>query len=190
MVYKFSSTSKISFPGSGIAAIATSHNNMEDIKKQLRIQTIGHDKVNQLRHVRYFKDIHGMVEHMRKHADVLRPKFEAVEDILEKELGGLGIGSWTKPKGGYFICFDSLDGCAKEIVAKCKKAGVVMTDAGATYPYGKDPRDRNIRIAPSYPPLQDLIIASRLFTLCVKIVSVSKLLHEMDQPAPQPADGN
>lgn len=190
MVYKFSSTSKISFPGSGIAAIATSHNNMEDIKKQLRIQTIGHDKVNQLRHVRYFKDIHGMVEHMRKHADVLRPKFEAVEEILENELGGLGIGSWTKPKGGYFICFDSLDGCAKEIVAKCKKAGVVMTDAGATYPYGKDPRDRNIRIAPSYPPLQDLVIASRLFTLCVKIVSVNKLLHEMDQPAPLQAGEN
>ncbi len=190
MVYKFSSTSKISFPGSGIAAIATSHNNMEDIKKQLRIQTIGHDKVNQLRHVRYFKDIHGMVEHMRKHADVLRPKFEAVEEILENELGGLGIGSWTKPKGGYFICFDSLDGCAKEIVAKCKKAGVVMTDAGATYPYGKDPRDRNIRIAPSYPPLQDLVTASRLFTLCVKIVSVNKLLHEMDQPVPLQAGEN
>ena len=190
MVYKFSSTSKISFPGSGIAAIATSHNNLEDIKKQLRIQTIGHDKVNQLRHVRYFKDIHGMVEHMRKHADVLRPKFEAVEEILENELGGLGIGSWTKPKGGYFICFDSLDGCAKEIVAKFKKAAVEITDAGATYPYGKDPRDRNIRIAPSYPPLQDLVTASRLFTLCVKIVSVNKLLHEMDQPVPLQAGEN
>ena len=132
LVYKFASTSKISFPGSGIAAIATSHNNLEDIKAQLKHQTIGHDKVNQLRHVRFFKDIHGMVEHMRKHADIIRPKFEAVEEILERELGGLGIGEWTKPKGGYFIAFDSLDGCAKDIVAKCKKAGVVMTSAGAT----------------------------------------------------------
>ncbi|MEW3562956.1 aminotransferase class I/II-fold pyridoxal phosphate-dependent enzyme, partial [Enterococcus avium] len=122
LAYKFSSTSKISFPGSGIAAVATSHNNLEDIKKQLRMQTIGHDKVNQLRHVRYFKNIHGMVEHMRKHAEILRPKFEAVEAILERELGGLGIGSWTSPKGGYFISFDSMDGCAKDIVAKCKKA--------------------------------------------------------------------
>ena len=179
MVYKFSSTSKITFPGSGIAAIATSHNNLDDIKKQLKIQTIGHDKVNQLRHVRFFKDIHGMVEHMRKHANILRPKFEAVENILDRELGGLEIGTWTKPHGGYFISFDSLNGCAKEIVAKCKKAGVVMTGAGATYPYGKDPEDRNIRIAPSYPPLQDLIIATELFTLCVKLVSVNKLLEEM-----------
>ena len=179
LVYKFASTSKISFPGSGIAALATSQNNLEDIKKQLKIQTIGHDKVNQLRHVRFFKDIHGMVEHMKKHADILRPKFEAVEEILDRELGGLEIGSWTKPRGGYFICFDSLEGCAKAIVAKCKKAGVIMTDAGATYPYGKDPKDSNIRIAPSYPPLQDLITATELFTLCVKLVSVEKLLGEL-----------
>ena len=126
LVYKFASTSKISFPGSGIAAIATSHNNLEDIKAQLKHQTIGHDKVNQLRHVRFFKDIHGMVEHMRKHADIIRPKFEAVEEILERELGGLGIGEWTKPKGGYFIAFDSMEGCAKDIVAKCKKAGMMV----------------------------------------------------------------
>lgn len=179
LVYKFASTSKISFPGSGIAAIGTSSNNLEDIKNQLKIQTIGHDKVNQLRHVRYFKDIHGMVEHMRKHADIMRPKFEAVIEALERELGGLGIGSWIKPKGGYFIAFDSLDGCAKAIVAKCKKAGVVMTGAGATYPYGKDPHDSNIRIAPSYPPLGDLVTASELFVLCVKIVSIDKLLGEM-----------
>ena len=179
LVYKFASTSKISFPGSGIAAIATSHNNLEDIKAQLKNQTIGHDKVNQLRHARFFKDIHGMVEHMRKHANILRPKFEAVENILDRELGGLEIGTWTKPHGGYFISFDSLNGCAKEIVAKCKKAGVVMTGAGATYPYGKDPEDRNIRIAPSYPPLQDLITATELFALCVKLVSVNKLLEEM-----------
>lgn len=176
LVYKFCSTSKISFPGSGIAAIATSHNNLDDIKKQFKIQTIGHDKVNQLRHVRYFKDVHGLVEHMKKHADILRPKFEAVVQILERELSGLGIGSWTNPKGGYFVSFDSMEGCAKEIVAKCKKAGVVMTDAGATYPYGKDPQDSNIRIAPSYPPLEDLITATELFALCTKIVSVDKLL--------------
>lgn len=179
LVYKFCSTSKISFPGSGIAAIATSHNNLDDIKKQLKIQTIGHDKVNQLRHVRYFKDIHGLVEHMKKHADILRPKFEAVITILERELSGLQIGEWTKPKGGYFVSFDSLEGCAKAIVAKCKKAGVVMTDAGATYPYGRDPQDNNIRIAPSYPPLQDLITATELFALCVKLVSVEKLLTKM-----------
>ena len=171
---------KITFPGSGIAAIATSHNNLDDIKKQVKDQAIGHDKVNQLRHVRFFKDIHGMVEHMRKHANILRPKFEAVENILDRELGGLEIGTWTKPHGGYSISFDSLNGCAKEIVAKCKKAGVVMTGAGATYPYGKDPEDRNIRIAPSYPPLQDLITdATELFALCVKLVSVNKLLEEM-----------
>lgn len=177
LVYKFSSTSKISFPGSGIAAIAASRNNLEDIEKQLKFQTIGHDKVNQLRHVRYFKDIHGMVEHMRLHADVMRPKFEAVIRILEQELAGLNIGTWTEPKGGYFISFDSLDGCAKAIVARCKKAGLVMTSAGATYPYGKDPHDSNIRIAPSYPPLGDLELAMELFSLCVKIVSIDKILE-------------
>ena len=180
LVYKFASTSKISFPGSGIACIAASLNNLEDIKRQLKFQTIGHDKVNQLRHVRFFRNIHGMVEHMRRHADIIRPKFEAVEEILERELGGLGIGEWTIPKGGYFISFDSLDGCAKEIVARCKKAGVVMTGAGATYPYGKDPDDRNIRIAPTYPPLGDLITATELFSLCVKLTSVEKLLKTMD----------
>lgn len=178
LVYKFSSTSKISFPGSGIAAIATSRNNLEDIEKQLKIQTIGHDKVNQLRHVRYFKNIHGMVEHMRLHADILRPKFEGVVSVLDRELEGLGIGTWTKPKGGYFISFDSMDGCAKEIVARCKKAGLVMTGAGATYPYGKDPHDSNIRIAPSYPPLSDLIQAMELFALCVKLVSIDKILAD------------
>ena len=180
LVYKFASTSKVSFPGSGIAAIACSQNNLVDIKKQLKIQTIGHDKVNQLRHVRFFGDIHGMVEHMRKHADIMRPKFEAVIEILERELGGLGIGSWTSPKGGYFISFDSLDGCAKSIVGRCKKAGLIMTGAGATYPCGKDPHDSNIRIAPSYPPLSDLILAMELFALCVKIVSIDKLLAEMN----------
>ena len=175
MVYKFASTSKISFPGSGIAAIAASHNNLDDIKAQLSVQTIGHDKVNQLRHVRFFRDIDGMKEHMRKHADILRPKFETVTEILERELGGLEIGTWTKPKGGYFISFDSLNGCAKDIVTRCKKAGVIMTGAGATYPYGIDPNDSNIRIAPSYPPLADLKVATELFALSVKIVSIKKI---------------
>jgi DNA-binding transcriptional MocR family regulator len=188
LAYKFASTSKISFPGSGIAAIAASQNNLVDITGQLRIQTIGHDKVNQLRHVRFFGGIHGMVEHMRLHADIMRPKFEAVNEILSKELDGLGIGTWTTPKGGYFMAFDSLDGCAKKIVAKCKKAGLIMTKAGATYPYGKDPHDSNIRIAPSYPPLSDLRVAMELFALCVKLVSADKLLKDMqDMPVQEPA---
>lgn len=178
MVYKFASTSKITFPGSGIAALATSPNNMEDILAQMKVQTIGHDKVNQLRHVRFFKDIHGMTEHMRKQADIIRPKFEAVEQILDENLTGLDIGTWTKPLGGYFISFDSLPGCAKSIVAHAKKAGVVMTGAGATWPYHKDPNDSNIRIAPTYPPMDDLIRAAQLFSLCVKLVSVEKLLGE------------
>lgn len=178
LAYKFASTSKVSFPGSGIAAIAASQNNLVDIRKQLKIQTIGHDKVNQLRHVRFFGDIHGMMEHMKKHADIIRPKFEAVINCLEKEIGGLSIGEWTNPKGGYFISFNSLNGCAKAIVTKCKKAGLIMTGAGATYPYGKDPYDRNIRIAPSYPMLNDLVLAMELFTLCVKIVSIDKILAE------------
>ena len=180
MVYKFASTSKISFPGSGIAAIAA-HNNLDDIKAQLSVQTIGHDKVNQLRHVRFFRDIDGMKEHMRKHADILRPKFETVTEILERELGGLEIGTWTKPKGGYFISFDSLNGCAKDIVTRCKKAGVIMTGAGATYPYGIDPNDSNIRIAPSYPPLADLKVATELFALSVKIVSIKKILSDRSE---------
>ncbi len=178
MVYKFASTSKISFPGSGVSVLASSLNNLEDIKKQLTVQTIGHDKVNQLRHVRYFKNIDGIKAHMKLHADILRPKFEAVLEILERELGGLEIGTWTKPKGGYFISFDSLEGCAKDIVARCKKAGVEMTGAGATYPYGKDPYDSNIRIAPSYPSTSDLIVAAELFSLCVKLSSIDKLLSK------------
>ena len=178
LVYKFASTSKVTFSGSGISACAASLNNLEEIRKQLSIQTIGHDKVNQLRHVRFFKDIHGVVEHMRKHADILRPKFEAVEDIFEKELGGLEIGTWTKPNGGYFISFDSLPGCAKEIVAMAKKAGVTLTPAGAAFPYGKDPEDKNIRIAPSYPSLQEIEQAAGLFTLCVKLVSVKHFLED------------
>ena len=179
MVYKFSSTSKITFPGSGIAAIAASEGNLVDIKRQLTIQTIGHDKLNQLRHARYFKNISGMVNHMKKQAEILRPKFDTVLETLDRELGGLEIGSWMAPRGGYFISFDAMDGCAKAIVAKAKEAGLVMTGAGATFPYGKDPHDSNIRIAPSYPTLEDLKVACEIFVLSVKLVSAQKLLGEL-----------
>ncbi|MBQ7840084.1 MAG: aminotransferase class I/II-fold pyridoxal phosphate-dependent enzyme [Lachnospiraceae bacterium] len=179
MVYKFVSTSKITFPGSGVAAVAASKANLDDIRKQLTVQTIGHDKLNQLRHVRYFKNMHGIEVQMKKHAAIMRPKFEAVLNMLDQELEGLKIGTWTKPNGGYFISFDALEGCAKAIVAKAKEAGVVMTNAGATYPYGKDPHDSNIRIAPSFPPLEELVQATELFILCVKLVSVEKILETM-----------
>ena len=178
MVFKFCSTSKVSFPGSGVAAIGASKRNIDFIKQQMTIQTIGHDKLNQLRHVRFFKDIHGMVLHMRKHADILRPKFETVLNGLKNELGGLEIGSWLEPRGGYFISFDALPGCAKAIVAKAKEAGLVMTPAGATFPYGKDPQDSNIRIAPSYPTPEELAVAVEIFVLCVKLVSIDKILEE------------
>ena len=180
MVYKFSPTSKISFPGSGIAAIAASDANLEDIRKQMKIQTIGHDKVNQLRHARYFGDIHGMVKHMKRHADIMRPKFDTVLNTLERELGGLGIGSWLSPRGGYFISFDSMEGCAKKIVAKAKEAGLIMTNAGATFPYGKDPKDSNIRIAPSYPTEEELAVATQIFVLSVKLVSIDKILSHKE----------
>lgn len=178
MVYKFSSTSKISFPGSGIAAMAASDANLKDIRNMMKVQTIGPSQGNQLRHVRFFKDIHGIVEHMKKHADILRPKFETVLEVLDKELGGLEIGSWIAPRGGYFISFDALDGCAKAIVAKAKEAGVVLTGAGATFPYGKDPHDSNIRIAPSYPTPEELEMAADIFVLSVKLVSIDKILEE------------
>ena len=177
IVIKFISTSKVSFPGSGIAALAASRGNLEDARRYMKFQTIGHDKLNQLRHVRYFKDMLGVYEHMRKHAAILRPKFEKVDEVLTKELGGLGIGTWTKPLGGYFISFDSMEGCAKAIVAKAKEAGLVMTDAGATYPYGKDPKNCNIRIAPSFPTVDELEVASKIFVLSVKLVSIEKLLN-------------
>lgn len=177
IVYEFCSTSKISFPGSGVAALATSENNIVDIKNRMKHQTIGYDKINQLRHVRFYKDIHGLSKHMEKHAAIIRPKFEAVLEVLDRELQGLEIGSWFKPNGGYFIAFDTMDGCAKKVVERAKEAGVIMTPAGATYPYGKDPHDSNIRIAPTYLTLEDLIIATQLFVLCVKLVSVEKLLE-------------
>jgi DNA-binding transcriptional MocR family regulator len=176
MVYEFCSTSKVSFAGGGISALAASKANLADVKKSLTLQTIGSDKINQLRHVRYFKDLNGILTHMGKHAVIVRPKFQAVGEILERELGGLGIGSWYVPKGGYFISFDAMEGCAKAIVAKCKAAGMVLTGAGATYPYGKDPSDSNIRIAPTYPTLEEMQQAATLFTLCVKLVSVEKLI--------------
>lgn len=176
MVYEFASTSKVSFAGAGIAAVAASKKNLDFMKKSMTIQTIGHDKINQLRHVRYFKNLDGLKAQMKKQANIMRPKFEAVISILEKELGGLGIAEWIKPKGGYFISFEAMEGCAKNIVAKCKEAGVVLTGAGATYPYGKDPKDSNIRIAPSFPTPEEMAQAAELFVLCVKLVSVQKLL--------------
>ena len=177
LVYKFISTSKVSFPGSGIAAMAASEANLADARRYMNYQTIGHDKLNQLRHVRFFKDMDGMHEHMKKHAAILRPKFEAVLSVLDKELGGLEIGSWSRPKGGYFISFDAMPGCAKAIVAKAKEAGVIMTKAGATYPYGKDPQDSNIRIAPSFPTPEELAAAAEVFVLSVKLVSIDKILE-------------
>ena len=179
MVYIFASTSKISFPGSGVSVIASSVENINYILSQMTVQTIGHDKINQLRHVRFFKNLDGLNAHMKLHADILRPKFEAVLNILEAELGGLEIGSWIKPRGGYFVSFDALPGCAKSIVAKCKALGVVLTGAGATFPYGKDPLDSNIRIAPSFPTPEEMEEASKVFVLCVKLASVEKYLAAM-----------
>ena len=177
MVYKFCSTSKVTFPGSGIAALGTSKANLDFIKSVITIQTIGHDKLNQLRHVRYFGDINGMKNHMKKHAEILRPKFELVLSELDKELTELEIGEWTKPIGGYFVSFQTMDGCAKTVVAMCKEAGVTLTGAGATYPYKKDPHDSNIRIAPTFPPIEELAQALKIFVLCVKLASVRKLLE-------------
>ena len=178
MVYVFASTSKISFPGSGVSAVATSLANMEYIKKFMTTQIIGHDKINQLRHARFFKNIDGLNAHMKKHADLMRPKFEAVLTVLDRELAGLEIGTWTRPRGGDFISFDSMPGCAKAIVAKCRDLGLVLTGAGATYPYGRDPKDSNIRIAPSFPTPEEMFEAAGMFALCVKIVSVEKLLGQ------------
>ncbi|MCI7469765.1 MAG: aminotransferase [Lachnospiraceae bacterium] len=180
MVYKFISTSKVTFPGSGLAAMAASKRNLDDVRKYMSAQTIGHDKLNQLRHVRFFGNLTNMKQHMRKHAAILRPKFEAVWEIFDKKLGGLGVGEWTKPNGGYFVSFDALPGCAKKIVAMCGDCGVTLTPAGATYPYGRDPEDKNIRIAPSYPPLDELKEAAEIFTICVRIVSIDKILDKAE----------
>ena len=178
MVFEFTSTSKISFPGSGVAVICASKDNIEFIKKQMGKQTIGFDKLNQLRHVRFFKNRKGIEEQMRRHADIIRPKFEAVLRTLETELKPLGIATWTDPRGGYFISFNGMDGTAKRIVALAKEAGVTMTNAGATYPYGNDPHDSNIRIAPTYPSIDELQTAMDLFCVCVRLASVEKLLEK------------
>ena len=177
IVYEFASTSKVTFAGAGIAAMASSKKNLDFIRKSMTIQTIGYDKVNQYRHIKYFKDLDGIKAKMKQHADILRPKFEMVDEILTKELEGLGIGTWTKPLGGYFITFETLEGCATSVVKKAKEAGVVLTGAGAPFPYGTDPRDFVIRIAPSYPTLEELRQAAEVFVLCVKLASVEKLLE-------------
>lgn len=176
--YIFGSTSKITFPGAGLAAFAAGPETIKYVKKLVGVQTIGHDKLNQLRHVKFFGDKAGLLAHMAKHADILRPKFEMVNSTLERELGGLGCADWTNPKGGYFMSFNTLPGLAKKVVAMCKTAGVELTGAGATYPYGIDPEDKNIRLAPSMPPVEDLKVAAELFCLCVKLASVEKLLAE------------
>ena len=177
MVYKFASTSKITFPGSGIAALATSVNNVQDVIKHMKYQTISYDKVNELRHVRFFENHSSVENQMRLHANILRPKFEAVDKILNDELGDKNIARWTKPNGGYFVSFYSMKGLAKKIVGMCKELGVTLTDAGAAFPYHKDPDDSNIRIAPSFPSLLDLKKAMEVFTHVVKICSVEKLLE-------------
>lgn len=178
MFYEFASTSKISFSGSGVAAMAASRKNLAFIKKLLSIQTIGPDKLNQLRHVKFFGDADGVRAHMKKHAAILKPKFDCVLRWLDKEIRPCGIGSWQEPHGGYFVSFHTLEGCAKRVVFLCKEAGVVLTGAGATYPYGIDPLDANIRIAPTFPPVGELEVAMELFCLCVKLASVEKILAD------------
>ncbi|MBH1940626.1 aminotransferase class I/II-fold pyridoxal phosphate-dependent enzyme [Mobilitalea sibirica] len=176
-VYVYTSTSKITFPGAGVAMMASSKANLIQIKKRISIQTIGPDKLNQLRHVKFLKSMENIKEHMKKHAMIIGPKFTAVLDILDTQLKGKEIAWWNKPNGGYFISLDTLDGCAKKVVAMSAEAGVVMTGAGATFPYGKDPRDRNIRIAPTFPSLEELTKAIKVICICIQIVSIDKLLE-------------
>ena len=174
--FKFASTSKITFPGAGIAAMSASPANIAEAKKRIGIQTIGYDKINQMRHVRFLKDADGIAAHMSKHAAIIRPKFELVCTKLSEGLADAGIGSWTNPRGGYFVSFDAPEGTAKRIVALAKEAGVVMTGAGATWPHGEDPHDSNIRIAPTLPPLEELDVAMDVFVCCVKLAAIEKLL--------------
>ena len=178
MVYKFGSFSKISFSGSSIAALATSPANIEDVVSQMKIQTIGHNKINQLRHVRFFKNAQYVMMHMAKHAAILKPKFDLVKMILNRELKELQIADWSEPDGGYFVSFNTMPGLAKKVVGMMKDAGVTMTPAGATFPYGIDPEDRNIRIAPTYASPSDLDTAIHLFTVCVRLSTAEKLLKE------------
>ena len=177
MVYEFVSTSKVTFPGAGVCMAAASEANRKEFLRHLQIQTIGHDKVNQLRHVRFLKDMDGVREHMKKQGELTLTRFEAVWKLLESELGGLGIGTWTYPRGGYFISFEAMEGCAKKIVAKAKEAGLTLTPAGSSFPYKKDPKDSNIRIAPTYPSVEELKLAGRVFVLSVKLVTIDKLLE-------------
>ena len=178
MVVEVCSTSKITFPGAGVSALAASDNNIKAIKKRLNAQTISYDKMNQHRHVEFFKDVNGILAHMKKHAAILKPKFDMVLKHLNQELAGLGIASWTEPRGGYFISLDVLDGCAKRVGELCKEAGVVLTTVGATFPYGKDPNNRNIRIAPTYPPLDELDTAAELLCVCVRLAAAEKILAQ------------
>lgn len=177
MVYEFVSTSKVTFPGAGVCMVASSEANRKEFLRHLQIQTIGHDKVNQLRHVRFLRDMDGVREHMKKQGELTLTRFEAVWKLLESELGGLGIGTWTYPRGGYFISFEAMDGCARAIVAKAKEAGLTLTPAGSSFPYKKDPKDSNIRIAPTYPSVEELQLAGRVFVLSVKLVTIDKLLE-------------
>ena len=178
MVYEFTSTSKVSYPGAGVAVIASSVTNIEHNKKIMGIQTIGHDKLNMLRHVKYFKDSQGVENYMKRHAEILRPKFEIVLNAFSKQLGDTGVAEWLSPKGGYFVSLNVLDGCAKRVVELCKNSGIVLTPAGAAFPYHKDPRDRNIRVAPSYPSCSDLKDAVDVLCVCVKLACVEKLLNK------------
>ena len=174
--FLFSSTSKITFPGAGIAIMASSKENIAHVKKQISYQTIGYDKINMLLHVRFIKDAENLKNHMKKHAEIIRPKFDAVDEILTRNLDGKGIASWTKPKGGYFISLDVPEGCAKRTVSLAKEAGVTLTSAGATFPYGKDPKDSNIRIAPTYPPIEELRQAMEILSVCVELAALEKIL--------------
>jgi DNA-binding transcriptional MocR family regulator len=172
----FASSSKMSFAGAGVAAMAASMTNVRDTKKHLSMQTIGPDKVNQLRHLKFFGDIHGLRAHMSRQAEIIRPKFELVQNVLGRELGGKGIASWSNPKGGYFIDLNVPDGCAKDVVALAAEAGVKLTKAGATFPQGQDPRDRNIRLAPTLPSLDEIKDAMKVLAICVELSSVRKQL--------------
>jgi DNA-binding transcriptional MocR family regulator len=177
-VFCFGSTSKVSFAGAGIAVVGSSVTNINWLRKQIGIQTIGPDKLNQLRHIRFFKNRDGIMTQMGKHATILKPKFDMVFDILDSEVGGKNIAWYNRPKGGYFISLDTLDGCAKKVVAMAAEAGVALTKAGATYPYGNDPRDRNIRIAPTMPPTSELKQAMELVAICIQLVSIEKISSE------------
>ncbi len=176
IVVMFASTSKISFPGAGVAVLAASAANVQDVKSRMTVQTIGYDKLNMLRHVRYFGDAQGIKDHMKRHAEILRPKFDTVLEVLEQRLAGTGVAKWHSPRGGYFVSVDLMEGCAKETHRLLKEAGVTMTGAGATYPYGKDPKDSNLRIAPSYPSPAELRVAMELFCICAEMAAIKTLL--------------